>query len=171
MAGGFDYQDPFRGGYDQGNAGIIRGAGQQGFFDPRGSSAFRMAMRRRLLTQGRSRQNRAGVLSRLAGLDAIGQRQAMVDTGQDVAGTTADALNNFDVGDYQQNRDYFRGLYGNALQREQGLADQRRAQRQGFWGGVGGLIGQAGIAMIPGLPWMKAAAGTRKSQQYQDPYA
>jgi hypothetical protein len=103
-----------------------------------------MGMRRRLLTQGRSRRNRASVLARLSGMDRMGQQQALQDADQDIAGSTANAFNDFDTSEYGTNRDYFRGL----MRDERGYEEQRRREKEardaengGFLGGLGSMIG------------------------------
>lgn len=123
--------------------GLLGGGEAAGFFDPSGSQAFRTNARRRLLQQGRSRRNRSALLSRLGGLNSIQQRQALIDTDQDVAGQTAGALNDFDVSEYGNNRDFFRGLLRDrigydreAYQREK----DRKAQERAAWGQLGGAV-------------------------------
>ena len=135
----YSAEDPFAGGFGAGSQGILRDAGREGFFNPQGSPAYRATMQRRLLNQGRSRRQRNALLSRLSGMDRMGQRNAMVDADQDIAYDTANAFNDFDANEYAGNRDWFRGMLG----QERGFEEERRREREarkaqsgGFWGNL-----------------------------------
>lgn len=160
----YDPNNPFAGGFTAGAGGLVKQAGQQGYFNPAGNAGYRATMQRRLLQQGRSRQQRAMVLAHLAGLSGIGQQQAMVDTNQDVAGTTSDTLNNFDANQYGQNQDYFRGLLGGQVGHEDQLRQEalaRHNQFMDFLGGLGGAAGNLGVSYLTG--GLSGAAKPRKS--------
>lgn len=132
----------------------LREAQRFGYFDPGGSEAIRARARRRAFGFGRDRRTRAATLSRLAGLDPMQQRQAILESDMEGASQLGEQLHDVDQRQEEGAQDFFRGLYGGERQFQQQrqiARDQAREARRG--GGAGAMIGQIAGAAIPALPW------------------
>jgi hypothetical protein len=143
------------GGGDQGASGTIQGllSGGKATFGP---DYLRNALRRNAIQTGSSMQRRGDILARLAGLDPMQQRQAMIEGDRAASSGVAGALNAADLQGLSGYQDFIRQL----LTGERGYqfqADQARAQRE--WerqqqqGGLGGMFGSlvgAGLGAFTG---------------------
>lgn len=147
-----------------------------GLFSPEGSPFIAARLRRQALRNARNRLRGGSVMAQLAGLNPAQQRQALTDLNRDVSGQTADFLNEGQLQESLGNRDFIRQLFqGERGFEQQQLLERMRAKAaKDAQGGIGGFLGSAIGAVIPGIGAgignRIAGAGSRRGDQYDDPY-
>lgn len=130
-----------------------------------GPDYLRSALRTRALRSYLNQRRRGDVSARLLGLDPAQARAAAFNTEQAATGNLTNSLNDAELADQQGYQNYIRGLLGGerSFEQQRQLADeQRRASR----GTLGGFLGNAVGAFIPGLG---AAAGSRLFNRRRQP--
>lgn len=134
---------------------LLAGAGEQGYFDPRGSDPLMRALERRALRSGRSRRRRGEVMARILGLSPDAARAGMFDIDRGESGRVANLLGEARYGQLAGAQDFYRNLFG----RERGLEFQsqqaerdrelaREQARQSLLGGIGGTVGSVAGAYL-----------------------
>lgn len=104
----------------------LRGAQQQGFFNPAGSPALRERIRAHALRTARNRIGRGSTLGRIAGLDPQQARIAQLGFEQQAGQGIANELGAANTQEELSNRDFFRGLFNQQL----GFEQQQKLQKQ-----------------------------------------
>jgi len=138
----FGTSSPFSGVPDlqSGIRGLLSNSG--GAFTP---NYLRDLMRKSAFQRSKNMRRRGDVLSRLAGLDPMQQRQAMIDLDREASSGLSGALNEADIQGGQGWQQFMMGL----LRSERGDEQQRaRDREQREWeesqgGGIGGFLGGA----------------------------
>lgn len=146
-----------------------------------GPDYLRNILRQRILSTGRNQRRRGDILSRLAGLSPMEQRQAMLEMDQQASGETAGALNQADLQGAQGYQDWLQRLLSGERQGEMGTlnqqADQRfqRSMRPSFGGQLLGSAVGIGTSLLGGRGGGgggNAPMGSRMGQPgFQYPYA
>jgi hypothetical protein len=132
--------------------------------DPLGPQYISRFLRRRAQRTADARRRRSGVLSGLAGLDRMGQRQAMVDADISAGSDLSNLLGEADLAGAQGFVGYRRQLDRDereAQRRRQEIEDQRRYE-ESQRGGFGGFLGEVAGSLIPGVAGKLFRGGSRR---------
>jgi len=148
----------------------INEAGEAGFFSPFGSPRLRALRRRRALQLSDAQRRRSSNYGRLAGLDPMATRQAMVDADISANAGTAGALNEAEFQEGQGNLDFQRSLFTGELDFMRNRALERERAKAASRGGIGQAIGSVAGAFIPGAGALFGGGGGGGGGGGRSPY-